>query len=423
MVEDVITHSDESLKKQAAMWGTRMNSNSTITSSNRYSFHNAEDLNENYEENNETPLTNGSSNIYNFDLTEISEEDIIKSTIESDISVFIHGKTGDGKSSRVKELDPTCEILYLRNMKVDSLNGKDVYNAKEGKMINVKPIWLKNIERKCHEEPNRIHIVFFDEITNALPSIQGMAYNIVLDRVVNGIWNLPENAKVVAAGNEEKDSTSACNLAEPLFDRFAHVYIHTDKDSWLKWAKNKNGNNNTIPFRKIKLPRKIHPAIYNYIYLNREEVFRKEYTGISPNATPRKWEMASRLLYTSNNPYMLRSLIGKELTEDFIKFSTRKGIGVNDIIENNIDKKYLSNMNIADKYVTTMGLTIANFDQVEPVRNFVKDNFGGELTALFDKVWIGDATKRLEKIYELSINDEVNSNEREAKTFKKSLRK
>ena len=63
-----------------------------------------------------------------------------------------------------------------------------------------------------------------------------------------------------------------------------------------------------------------------------EEVFRKEYTGISPNATPRKWEMASRLLYTSNNPYMLRSLIGKELTEDFIKFSTRKGIGVNDII-------------------------------------------------------------------------------------------
>ena len=46
---DDIYHSDESLKKQAAMWGTRMNSNSTITSSNRYSFHNAEDLNENYD--------------------------------------------------------------------------------------------------------------------------------------------------------------------------------------------------------------------------------------------------------------------------------------------------------------------------------------------------------------------------------------
>ena len=53
-------------------------------------------------------------------------------------------------------------------------------------MIDVKPTWLKKLEEKCEKEPDRFHIVFLDEITNALLSIQGIAFNIVLDREVNG---------------------------------------------------------------------------------------------------------------------------------------------------------------------------------------------------------------------------------------------
>ncbi len=48
-------------------------------------------------------------------------------------------------------------------------------------MIDIKPTWLKKLEEKCEKEPDKNHIVFLDEITNALPSIQGMAFNIVLD--------------------------------------------------------------------------------------------------------------------------------------------------------------------------------------------------------------------------------------------------
>ena len=65
--------------------------------------------------------------------------------------------------------------------------------------------------------------VFFDELTNALPSIQGMAFNIILDKEVNGLWKLPNNCRVVAAGNELKDSLAANLMPEPLFNRFAHV--------------------------------------------------------------------------------------------------------------------------------------------------------------------------------------------------------
>lgn len=215
-------------------------------------------------------------NPYGFNLEQVSEEDIIKGAIESGVAVFLHGQSSEGKSARVKQIDPNCVIIYLRNATPESLNGKSVYNSETGEMIDVKPTWLKKLEDRCEKEPDKYHIVFLDEITNALPSIQGIAFNIVLDREVNGIWQLPENARVVAAGNDMKDSLAANQLAEPLFNRFAHVYIKTTTESWLKWASEHN----------------IHPAIYTYIAYKNGETLRSKYDGEKPNADPRKWEMA-----------------------------------------------------------------------------------------------------------------------------------
>ena len=148
-------------------------------------------------------------NIYGFDLNEVSEEDIIKGSIESDVSVFLHGKSGDGKSERIKKIDSECEIIYMRNATPDSLNGKSVYDASTGKMIDVPPSWYTKLVDKCNSEPDKIHLVFFDELTNALPSMQGMAFNIILDREINGKWKLPKNARIVAAGNDLEDSLAA----------------------------------------------------------------------------------------------------------------------------------------------------------------------------------------------------------------------
>lgn len=178
-------------------------------------------------------------NPYKLKFEQVSEEEIIKGAIESGIAVFLHGPSSEGKSARVKQIDPDCVIIYLRNATPESLNGKSVYNQTTGEMIDVKPSWLKKLEEKCEKEPDKLHIVFFDEITNALPSIQGISFNIVLDREVNGKWELPENARIVAAGNDIEDSLAANQLAEPLFNRFAHVYIKTTLEGWLKWASEK----------------------------------------------------------------------------------------------------------------------------------------------------------------------------------------
>ena len=325
-------------------------------------------------------------NPYNFDMKDVSEEDIIKGAIESGIPVFLHGLSSDGKSARIKQIDPECVIIYLRNATPDSLNGKSAYDGNTGKMIDIKPTWLEKLEENCKKEPEKTHILFLDELTNALPSIQGSAFNIVLDKEVNGKWKLPENARIVAAGNEMSDSLAANELAEPLFNRFAHVYIKTTVEKWLKWASNNH----------------IHPAIYAFIAFRREEVLRSEYDGERPNADPRKWEMASKMLYKTNNPEMLRALVGEEITREFIEFCQIKVITLEDVINGNYSEEDLE-MNTAEKYATVMGLLNANEEEYFKVREFI-NKLGAEYTALFDMMWAGDNEERLEMIAEIKLD-------------------
>ena len=327
-------------------------------------------------------------NPYGLNFGQVSEEEIIKGAIESGVAVFLHGQSSEGKSARVKQIDPTCEIIYLRNATPESLNGKSVYNSETGEMIDVPPTWLKKLQEKCEKEPDRYHIVFLDEITNALPSIQGIAFNIVLDREVNGIWKLPDNARIVAAGNDMKDSLAANQLAEPLFNRFAHVYIKTTTESWLKWASENN----------------IHPAIYSYIAYKKGETLRSKYDGEKPNADPRKWEMASKMLYATGSPEMLRALVGEDITREFVQFCNQQVITLDDVINGTYTDKDIQALNTAERYATTMGLSQVDEDNLEKVRGFVT-GLGAEFGAIFDALWTHGDEERLERIAEAKLAD------------------
>ena len=332
--------------------------------------------------------SNTRKNPYNLNSEEVDEEEILKGAIEADLAVFLHGRSSEGKSARVKAIDPDCTIIYLRNATPESLNGKSVYDPNTGVMKNIKPTWLEKLEAKCAAEPDDIHIVFFDEITNALPSIQGMAFNIILDKEVNGNWKLPENARIVAAGNEMSDSLSANKLAEPLYNRFVHVYIETTTEKWLKWASEHN----------------IHPAIYAYIATTQGKNLRTPFTGEKPNADPRKWEMASKLLYKTNNPHMLRGLLGKEVTDEFIKFCQKPIITIKDVLEGNYTEYELRNMNLSEKNATAYGLSQVSEEYLDEVRFFVT-KLGSETTELFDTLWLHRDPSRLERLQEAILEN------------------
>ena len=225
--------------------------------------------------------------------------------------------------------------------------------------------------------------MFFDELTNALPSIQGSAFNIILDREVNGIWKLPSNVRMVAAGNEVSDSLSANQLSAPLFSRFAHVYIKTDTLSWLKWASESN----------------IHPAIYTFIAYKNGECLRSMYDGIKPNADPRKWEMASKVLYKMGNPNMLRSLIGDDITDEFIEFCYQKVITLEDVIKGNYNEDNIKNMDASEKYATILALTRVDVKNIDRVRKFISI-MESEMLGIFDSLWAQNDEEKMEVIAE-----------------------
>lgn len=326
-------------------------------------------------------------NPYGFKFGQVSEEEIIRGAIESGVAVFLHGPSSENKFAILKQIDPTCKTIYLRNSTLESLSGKSVYDEKTGDMFEAMPSWLRKLKEKCKEEPDRLHVVFFDEITNVLPSIQGIAFHIALDRGVNnGAWKLPENARIVVAGNDMKDSLAANQLAEPLLNKFAHVYIKTTTESWLKWASENN----------------IHPAIYAYIAFKRGEALRSIYDGEKPNADPRKWEMASKMLYSTGRPEMLRALVGEDITREFVQFCNQQVITLDDVINGNYTDRDMEALNTAERYATTMGLSRVDDTNLEKVRSFVT-GLGAEFVAVFDALWTHGDESKLERLAEAKL--------------------
>lgn len=339
------------------------------------------------------------NNIYNFDFRSLSEEEIIRGAIVSNIPVYLHGKSSVGKSSRVKQLDPDCEIVYLANASKESLIGKSIYNSETKKMEDVPPTWYLNIKEKCEREPNKIHIIFFDELTHASYEFQNMLFNIVLDHNINGKWTLPLNARIVAAGNEKSESISANEMVEQLFSRCAHVYINTTVEKWLEWAITPEESYERLDYVDDKQTSKIHPAIYSFVAYKDakgENVLNTSYTGDYANADPRKWEMASKVLYNTKEPEMLRALIGNKLTNDFIEFVKQKGISIADVINHNYSSEDL-NMNLSECYATVASLSFVDDEHFEVARDFMRQ-FGDKPTTTFENMWASENKQRLKRL-------------------------
>ena len=349
--------------------------------------------------------TKKNKNPYSLNFTEVSEEDIIKSALEGNVSIFLHGKPGCGKSDRVKQLDPDFIELNLSHLDPELLDG--LAGEKDGKAVHIEPPWLEELKAKCEEEPDKIHILFLEELTNASPMMQAKAYGIALDKKVAGRWKLPENARVVAAGNELEDSLVANEIAEPLYDRFAHVNIETNAESWLEWAATPESIYERLDYQKEDKQRpKIHPAIYAYISYRGDEVLRTPYNieKPEPHADPRRWKMASDMLYASNNPNTLRAIVGENLTRDFVSFCTIPTITIEDVLQGNYTEEDL-NLDIGRKLATVAGLVAVDEINMPEVREFVK-KLGPEMLKKFEAQWIHGNVERLEQLQEIMMEEE-----------------
>jgi len=216
----------------------------------------------------------------------------------SDVNIMapclVHGSPGCGKSSIVKQVceDRGIDFIDVRLGQIEpaDIRGLPVPNREEHVMEwYVNGTWPRN--------PKGKGIIFLDEITSCDRSIQVAAYELVLDRRLGNLYSVPPGYLIAAAGNNTTDRAVAVTMSSALANRFMHVELKEDIESWWKWAYASN----------------IHPAVIGFIKFKPHMLFSMEEGQNLERGfpTPRSWERVSQLchMYKDKSDELLRKLV------------------------------------------------------------------------------------------------------------------
>jgi len=222
--------------------------------------------------------------------------------------VFLWGPPGIGKSELVasigEELGGITIDLRLGQMEPTDIRGIPFYNRDIGKMDWAPPVDLPD-EEFASQHP--VVILFLDEMNQAAPAVQGAAFQLILNRRV-GKYFLPKNVVIVAAGNRESDKGITYRMPTPLANRFVHLEMAPDFNSWHTWAVN----------------HKIHKDVVGYLSFAKQDLYDFDPRSSGRSfATPRSWTFVSELMedddYNSaTNLDLIAGTIGEGLAHKFM---------------------------------------------------------------------------------------------------------
>lgn len=186
------------------------------------------------------------------------------------ISTMIWGPPGIGKSSIVAQTAQAHRLDFI-DLRLSQLAPTDLRGL---------PVAENNVSRWYPPEflpRGGQGILFLDEINMAPPVMQGMAQQLILDRRV-GSYGVPDGWFIWAAGNRKEDRAAVFDMPAPLANRFLHLEVEPDFDSFKAYALQSEMHEQVLAFLSFRtsLLHKIDPLQPAW-------------------PSPRSWEMASRL--------------------------------------------------------------------------------------------------------------------------------
>lgn len=186
------------------------------------------------------------------------------------LSTMIWGPPGIGKSSIVMQTAVThgldCIDLRLSQLAPTDLRGLPV--AENGLSRWYPPEFLPR---------EGAGVLFLDELNLAPPAMQGMAQQLILDRRV-GSYVVPDDWFIWAAGNRKEDMAAVYDMPAPLANRFLHLEVDPDFDSFKRYA----------------LQNEVHEQIIAFLAF-RPGLLHKLMPQQASWPSPRSWVMASEL--------------------------------------------------------------------------------------------------------------------------------
>jgi midasin (ATPase involved in ribosome maturation) len=300
--------------------------------------------------------------------------------------VFLWGPPGIGKSELVADL---CESmggklydLRLALMDPSDLKGVLYYNPERGTATWSSPPDLPDAET-ASKYP--IVFLFLDEMNSAAPATQAAAYQLVLNRKV-GTYELPDNVVVIAAGNRDTDRGVTYRMPSPLANRFIHLSLRSDFESWQTWA----------------IANHIHPDVVGYLSHHKVDLFSFDSKNVTHAfATPRSWSFVSDLLREDMSTNELTDLVSGTVGEGIaLKFAAHRKVSADmpkaaDILEGKV--KELKRKEISACYALAVALCYELKDsydkigakdndrwheKVDNVFRFMMDNFDTEMQVM-----------------------------------------
>jgi hypothetical protein len=153
--------------------------------------------------------------------------------LPSHIAVLSKGETGIGKSDIFKQISDMLSLPII-DRRLSQMQEGDLIGLPElvdGVTRFAPPDWYM---RACREPV----VVFLDELNRAVPELQQCAFQIILDRELNGHKLHPET-RVFSAVNEGDDFQ--VNEMDPaLLRRFFVADLEPTTEDWLAWARKTN---------------------------------------------------------------------------------------------------------------------------------------------------------------------------------------
>jgi MoxR-like ATPase len=188
------------------------------------------------------------------------------------LSTMIWGPPGVGKSSIVAQTAAAHGInfidLRLSQLAPTDLRGLPVADTANGLSHWYPPEFLPRDGKG---------VLFLDELNLAPPTMQGMAQQLILDRRV-GNYEVPESWFIWAAGNRKEDRAAVFDMPAPLANRFLHLEVEPELDSFKAYALNNEVHEHIIAFLSFR-PTLLH----------------KVDTQQAAWPSPRSWVMANTL--------------------------------------------------------------------------------------------------------------------------------
>jgi hypothetical protein len=234
----------------------------------------------------------------------------IKRCFETKRPVFLWGPPGIGKSELIEgiadEMNALVIDLRLGQMEPTDLRGIPYYNKDNNNMDWAPPVDLPN-DALADKYDNIV--LFLDELTSGAPSVQAAAYQLVLNRKI-GNYELPDNVVIVAAGNRESDKGVTYRMPTPLANRFVHLEMRVDFDSWVDWA----------------VVNKIHRDVVGYLTFAKGDLYDFDSKSSSRAfATPRSWTFVSELIQDDMDTNTMTNLVSGTVGEGLaIKFMAHR---------------------------------------------------------------------------------------------------